>query len=309
MRLLKETRDLYLTCLNIDPHYAPAWAQLGRVYRVMAKYEQGDPDRNYRRAEEAFEMALNADPDLNLAHNLLTNLEVERGQSQEALNRLLRHAQGQTTDPETFAGLVMAGRFCGLLRASVAADRRARSLTPGIRTSVNYTYYALGDYEKAMLHDEDDMRFVTHYSLALVGREAEAARQLRKGEHMNPPGVLRQVYQMFSAALDNNAELCLEASERLLVSGFQDPEGRYFQARCLSRVNMPEPALDLFGKVVAAGFCCHEAAERDPWYDPIRDDARFAAAIASSRQQTDTARAIYRAGGGEELLGIPAEEA
>ena len=26
-------RDLYLQCLQADPHYAPAWARLGRVYR------------------------------------------------------------------------------------------------------------------------------------------------------------------------------------------------------------------------------------------------------------------------------------
>ena len=31
-------RDLYLECLQEDPRYAPAWARLGRVYRVLAKF-------------------------------------------------------------------------------------------------------------------------------------------------------------------------------------------------------------------------------------------------------------------------------
>ena len=35
---LTAARDLYRQCLEEDPDYAPAWARLGRVYRVLAKY-------------------------------------------------------------------------------------------------------------------------------------------------------------------------------------------------------------------------------------------------------------------------------
>ena len=31
-------RDLYLRCVDEDPRYAPAWARLGRIHHVMAKY-------------------------------------------------------------------------------------------------------------------------------------------------------------------------------------------------------------------------------------------------------------------------------
>ena len=31
-------RDLYLRCVEEDPRYAPAWARLGRMYRVIGKY-------------------------------------------------------------------------------------------------------------------------------------------------------------------------------------------------------------------------------------------------------------------------------
>ena len=36
------------------PEYAPAWARLGRVHRVMAKYGYGDASEDIQRAEEAF---------------------------------------------------------------------------------------------------------------------------------------------------------------------------------------------------------------------------------------------------------------
>jgi hypothetical protein len=45
-------RDLYVRCVAEDPHYAPAWARLGRCCRIIAKLG-GDPE-NFRQAEGAF---------------------------------------------------------------------------------------------------------------------------------------------------------------------------------------------------------------------------------------------------------------
>ena len=42
--LLADARDLYRACLAEDPRYAPAWARLARVHRVMAKFGHGGPE-------------------------------------------------------------------------------------------------------------------------------------------------------------------------------------------------------------------------------------------------------------------------
>ena len=61
-----------------DPRYAPAWARLGRCYRVMGKFGIGDdPAGNLVRAEEAFKKALELDPDLPIAHVGFTVADVE----------------------------------------------------------------------------------------------------------------------------------------------------------------------------------------------------------------------------------------
>ena len=44
--------------LRVIPRYAPAWARLGRVHRVIAKYGYGDSSEEYRLAEEAFRTGL-----------------------------------------------------------------------------------------------------------------------------------------------------------------------------------------------------------------------------------------------------------
>ncbi len=40
---LIQARDLYLQALDLDPQFAPAWAHLGRCYRVIGKYVDGTP--------------------------------------------------------------------------------------------------------------------------------------------------------------------------------------------------------------------------------------------------------------------------
>ena len=74
--------------LDEDPHYAPAWARLARIYRVMAMYSGEDADENYALADAAFRRALEINPDLSIAHNLFTLVEVETGRAREAMLRL-----------------------------------------------------------------------------------------------------------------------------------------------------------------------------------------------------------------------------
>src|SRR6185295_8098782 len=121
-------RDLYLQCTREDPNFAPAWAGLGRMYRLLAKYMTEDFEGNLRRAEEAFRKALELSPDLSVVHNYFASLEVETGRTREALLRLVRRAGQHSADPQIYAGLVLTCRYAGLLEASLAADREASRL-------------------------------------------------------------------------------------------------------------------------------------------------------------------------------------
>src|SRR5579863_6172127 len=46
-------RDLYLRCVDADPCYAPAWARLGRIHHVMAKYLPTGSREGLDQAEKA----------------------------------------------------------------------------------------------------------------------------------------------------------------------------------------------------------------------------------------------------------------
>jgi len=78
----------------------------------------------------AFTRALDINPDLSIAHNLYAQLEVDLGRAEDAMLRLIGRSKARGSDPDLFAGLVHACRFCGLLDASVAATARLGGWIP-----------------------------------------------------------------------------------------------------------------------------------------------------------------------------------
>src|SRR5438105_2149881 len=162
--------ELYERCVKLDPKYAPAWARLGRARWLIDKYKAGSEEA-LRAADGAFQTALRLNPDLTMAHNAYTQLQVDQGRSLDALKRLLDRARRRRSDAELFAGLGHVCRYCGLLQAALRAQQEARRLDPSILTTINHTYFMLGDYQKALDTSGGDFRLCR-------GRDA-----LRPGPH------------------------------------------------------------------------------------------------------------------------------
>ena len=175
-------RDLYQRCLELDSRFAPAWAHLGRCHRVIGKYIDAAPDSEAR-AEDAFRRALALSPRLSIAHKFYANLEADIGQAQGALVRLLGEADRHGNDPELFAGLVHACRYCGLYEQSIAAHAEARRLDPNVPTSFEQTLLMTGDIDRLLAVEpprvvagaDDGIRVI---GLGLAGRRDEARRKL-----------------------------------------------------------------------------------------------------------------------------------
>ena len=302
--MLHVAGEMYQSALDEDPRFAPAWAKLGRIHRVLAKYGTEGRDEHFRKADEAFRRALEINPDLSIAHNLYTNFEIESlGRAKEAVARLLGRTRTQAADPELFAGLVIACRYCGLLDASLAADRHARRLDPAIRTSVAYTHFMRGDWERVVAADADDLRWITNWALPILGRSAEAIASYRANEQRALPPTVHLWLRASRQVLEGERDEALSSIHQFSTMHAFDPEGVYFIVRALVKLDQPSPALDLLEQhVVEAGFFCHQALVSDPWLDSVRGDRRFNAIVKRARERSQDAEAEFRRLGGDRLL-------
>jgi serine/threonine protein kinase/tetratricopeptide (TPR) repeat protein len=294
-------RDLYLQCIELDARYAPAWARLGRCYRLLAKFTL-DSEANLTKAEEAFQQALDLNPDLAMAHNLYAQLEADLGRAPEAMQRLLQRARSTPNDAELFAGLVHVCRYCGLLDASLEADARARRIDPNIPTSVAHTHFMLADYQRSYDLSKKDIGYMQALTPVMLGREEEASRLLRERLEQQGPARIHQFLRLLLWTIEGATEKVLE-EVAYAFEDFRDPEGHYYWARTMSKLGKGERALEILGKIADAGYYCVDPLLRDPWLAPVRGTPGFEKVLRRAEENREAARAKFRAAGGEALLG------
>ena len=274
-RHLHTARELYLQSVDEDPGYAPAWAQLGRVYRVIGKYGGDGLAQSMVLGESAFTRALELNPDLPAAHGLYAYLEADLGRAQDAMMRLLRQP-AIANDAELLAGLVHACRYCGLLDESVAAHERARRMDPTVRTSVAQTHWARRDFARAVEADLDSPSYVSILSVEGMGRTGEAIVLVTEAlRRPTVPQMARVFLSAWRAAFEGDSEAALASVEHCLRVNFLDPEGIYRLGWLLARLGEDAFALQLLRKAVTGGFACPFHLSADPWFEGIRPAREF----------------------------------
>jgi eukaryotic-like serine/threonine-protein kinase len=302
-----DARELYLQCLELDPRFAPAWARLGRCHRVIGKYIDSAPDSDAR-AEEAFRRALALSPRLTIAHKFYANLEADIGQPQRALVRLLGEADRHGNDPELFAGLVHACRYCGLYDQSIAAHAEARRLDPNVPTSVEQTILMTGDIDRllSVLPDpvaigaDDGIRVI---GLGLAGRRDEARQRLQAmTQPMRIPAFQTWIAYLM-AWLDRRAAGMRLSADLSALKIQEDPEAIFQEGWLLCDVGEYAEGLGLLRRAVDKGYYVAATLATAPHFDAVRGNPEFVSILVAAQAGRDRALAGFRAAGGERLLG------
>jgi serine/threonine protein kinase/tetratricopeptide (TPR) repeat protein len=305
---LSRARELYDRCLELDPTFAPAWAHLGRCYRVIGKFIEPLPDSE-EKAEQAFRRALELNPRLSVAHKFYANLEADIGEALRALVRLLGEAGNRSNDPEIFAGLVHACRYCGLFDESAAAHAEARRLDPNVPTSFEQTLLMMNDIERLLIIDvpaivagaDDGIRVI---GLGLAGRRDEARGALlemrARSSHID---VFRSWTDYLLAWLDRRpADMQWVGNLKALKIQY-DPEAMFQEGRLFCDVGEYERGLDFLTRAVAKGYFVSPTLLASREFDPLRDHPAFQQVLAEAIAGRDRALAAFRDAGGERLLG------
>jgi hypothetical protein len=217
--------------------------------------------------------------------------------------RLMRRAASRSNNPELFAALVSACRYCGLLQPSIAAHERAHRLDPNVRTSVQHTYFMMGDYLRAA-----ELSAAKRWEAGDMGGFALAC-----AGHPDAEKIMRADGERYSkSALGplDAMQLMIEGNRTLLrgvvdhvVATFPDPEGHFYNLLMLSRLGDWDRAVEILSGAVDRGFFPYETFARHAWLDPARGREDFKAVLQRAQQRHERAKAEYSAAGGEGLLG------
>ncbi len=305
---LPRARDLYRRCLEADPRFAPAWAHLGRCHRVIGKYIDGAAESDAM-AEEAFRRALALNPRLSVAHKLYANLQADIGQAEPAMVRLLGEAARHGNDPELFAGLVHACRYCGLNHQSIAAHVEARRLDPNVPTSFDQTLLMSGDIDRLLGTDsprvvagaDDGIRVI---ALGLAGRREEARRTLNGMRQSSRIPIFEAWIDYLTAWLDRRpADMVIRNTQLSGLKIQEDPEAIFQQGWLLCDVGEYDAGFGDIERAVRKGYFVLPTLSERPQFDALRTLPSFVALLEEAAAGRDHALAAFREAGGERLLG------
>jgi serine/threonine protein kinase/tetratricopeptide (TPR) repeat protein len=307
---LKPARDLYQRCLDLDPSFAPAWAQLGRCHRVIGKFIEASPDSEAQ-AQEAFRRALAINPRLSVAHKFYAQLEADVGQAHTALVRLLGEAARHGNDPELFAGIVHAARYCGLYDEAIAAHEEARRLDPNVPTSYEQTVLMTGDIDRLLaieptliMSGDAGIRVI---GLGLAGRLDEARQGVMAMKAQPQRIAAFDTWTDYLLAwLDRRIPEMLEDTEAL--SGLKimdDPEAIFQEGWLLCDAGEHAKGLVQLQRAVAKGYFAAPTLAGHPQFDALRGDPAFVELLAQAEAGRQRALAAFREADGERLLGRP----
>jgi eukaryotic-like serine/threonine-protein kinase len=308
---LPQARELYQQCLELDPSFAPAWARLGRAHRVIGKFIESTPDSN-ERAQDAFDRAIALNPRLSIAHKFYSNLESEIGRSIQAMVRLLEAAARHGNDPELFAGLVHACRYCGLFEQSIAAHDEAKRLDPHVPTSLEQTLLVSGGLDRLFAMEPSAPRAgsadqgIRIIALGLSGEREQARRMV---DDIAPSSQIK-VFQIWKSYLYAWLDFRLDdmrAGDAVLqtLKIMEDPEAMFQRGWLLCDVGDFENGIEQLQQGVKKGYYMAKTLATRPQFDRVRNEPAFRAVLAQAEEGRRKALTAFREAGGERLLGGP----
>jgi tetratricopeptide (TPR) repeat protein len=215
--------------------------------------------------------------------------------------RLLKMLEQSENNPELLAGFIHACRYCGQLDASLKAHELASRLDRNFPTRVAHTYFALGDYEKALYwYDTKTGLYLDVLALASTGRLSEASALLwtRRERFSMQPALMASIQYYLEGDTANG----LTALRNGTSTHSRDPEVRFYMARQAAQFGDLDLANQLLLQSVEWGYFSSFAVTHDTWFRPLLSTSEFARTLSIVRLLEDEAQRAFVEAGGEQIF-------
>jgi hypothetical protein len=224
--------------------------------------------------------------------------------------RLVGQAAVHGNDPELFAGLVHACRYCGLFEQGIAAHAEAKRLDPNVPTSVEQTVLMTGDVERLLalgprvFNPGGGDQGIRVIGLGLAGRRDEARAVLRSMDQTSLIPTFQTWTRYLDAWIDRRTADMLAAQESLgSLKVMNDPEAIFQIGLLLCDAGEYERGLESIQRAVAKGYYAATTLEGRSQFDAVRDRPMFQSILAAAQDGRTRSLAAFRDAGGERVLG------
>jgi adenylate cyclase len=251
--------DLFTHAIQIDEHYALAYAGLADSYSQLYMYYDRN-EENLEHALEASQNALKLDPGLAEAHSSRGLVLTQNKQYKEAEEEFETAIQ---LNPKLFVGYYQYARAC---RAQGNYEQAARLFEKATQVRPE-------DYEAALflVSAYDDLNL----EIEMENEIKRALEVVRKHLNLNPDDA-RALYLGAGALIKaGEPEEALQMVEKAVLIDPNETAVLYNASCIYSLLGKIDMALDYFEKAIESGYSSREWIENDSDLDPIRDNPRF----------------------------------
>lgn len=279
--------------VELDPHFALAYSGLGACYANRVFKGLGETE-DYTLAESAFSKAFSYDPNVVEARVLMVMVYMARGEKKKARAEIdLLKKQFPNEAPLFFVKGVVH-RLDGEYEGSLKAFERLSRLDPAARAVSAYNrariFVYTREYDKAIAELEIGERAEPNHPMLKLFRSAtyyyrgdvkDAIRLMEEvlAAHPRMDGV-RPLYALFLAGAGRTEDARGQLTEDALKLAKADHDTAYWAASAYAVLGEKDLAFKWLNKAIKLGNENKPHFELDKNLDSLRDDPRFAEAMA-----------------------------
>jgi serine/threonine protein kinase/tetratricopeptide (TPR) repeat protein len=285
--------------IELDPGYAPAYAELGSRRELAAVYALGGA-AEVTEAEQAFTKALSLNGQLLDALSGLARLYTDIGQSDKAIGLLRDALKINPNHADSHFALSYIYRYAGMLKESAQEGELALSLDPNNPRyrSLATTYLYLGDFDRSLETHKLDPD--SGWTLARVGQiylrrgqKERALESFKRAIQKEPESSSGRWAAAMRAAVEGRVEEGLAALGRSKEAGMVDGEQRYHFANVHCLLGDRDGCVAGLQAAVDGGFFNYPFLLKDSFLEPIRTDHRFQRILARAKEKHEAFQARF----------------
>jgi tetratricopeptide (TPR) repeat protein len=274
--------------VQMDPDYAPAWAELGIRAYYDATYSDGG-DTMYQLSNQACSKAVALDPNLTAAAGqLITNL-VERGELGKAYQAAQALVKRQPDSAQAHFVMSYVYRYAGMLQEATNECNTALALDPSnyIFRSCAWAFMELGKTDRAadFIRLDAGSEWAAYVQPSLLLREDKIAEAREAVKHM--PTAPRYHRDLLESCLELRPASDLDKLAQEAETSYPsdpDPETWYYEGALFAYCGKQKAAIHLLQSAIDNNYCAYSNLLTDPLLSKLRSDPDIDKLLTSAHE-------------------------